>query len=169
MPDEAGHNVSPASERTRAPKRRLTTRAPQTSRTQTTPAKKSHRVLLLSLAVVVALLLIFYAPVKALYSAHRNAQLYQAQLDALAASNASLQEKAERLESRAGIEDEARKRGYVYEGETAVSVEGATTDASSEAQSDASASTLDDITTQDPWYIKVLDKVFAYEPSSYVG
>ena len=55
-----------------------------------------------------------------------------------------------------GIQDEARKRGYVSEGETGVKVEGL----------DESSSSSDLSSDSDPWYITVLDFVFSYQKGS---
>lgn len=138
------------------------------------PARTKRGLGALKVAAIVALVVLalgafMYAPVKALYCAKRNAQLYQTQLATLAQSNQSYQEKVQYLESRSGIEDLARKRGYVYEGETAVSVDGAPTDAAAQADTQAATSTLDGVTTQDPWYIKLCDQIFDYQPSDKVG
>lgn len=135
-------------------------------------ARGGFRALKVAAVVLVALVALgafMYSPVKALYCAKRNAALYQTQLTALAQSNQDYQDKVEYLESRSGIEDLARKRGYVYSGETAVSVDGAQDQNTAQADTQAAASTLDGVTTDDPWYIKLLDRVFGYTPSDKVG
>lgn len=106
-------------------------------------------VLVVVLVVVVAL----YAPAKGLYAAWRTNEARQAQLDELNASNEGYRSDISRLQTREGIEDEARKRGYVNEGETSVIVEGLPTE---DGSSDAAPAEV-------PWYIALGDFVFQYE------
>lgn len=122
------------------------------------------------LAVMALLVLVvgfLYGPTRSLYAATRDEQVYTAQLAELDASNESLRAEVDRLQSREGIEDEARKRGYVIKGETPVMVEGLEVDDRGTADASASADlTLDD---DNPWYVDVLDVIFGYEAPDLVA
>lgn len=115
-----------------------------------------------------ALVAALYSPVKALYGAHRTNAVLAERLDAATASATQLQGEVDSLMTREGIEDEARRRGYVGEGETAVEVDGiedsgsATTDES--VTGDSSQAQGQD--ARDPWYVSVLDFIFGYDPST---
>lgn len=111
-----------------------------------------HRALVV-LAVFAALILTFYGPCQTYYKAWRAGLDLQEQLADLTSSNDQYKSDIQSLQTREGIEDEARRRGYVTEGETKVVVEGLPDDA------DSSAS---DTATEDPWYIQLGDKVFHY-------
>ena len=62
------------------------------------------------------------------------------------------QQDIDRLQTREGIEDEARKRGYVSEGETGVIAEGLPEDQEAE-----------EAPAELPWYLAVGDFVFQYK------
>ena len=121
------------------------------------------RGLFMAVGVIVLVVVALYAPTRSWYSTQRDAALYTKQLQTLKEDNAALQENVTRLQSKEGIEDEARKRGYVGPGETSVTINGMT-DGSSEAKTDASKNSLEGVSTDDPWYIKILDSVFFYTP-----
>ncbi|MDU4970669.1 MAG: septum formation initiator family protein, partial [Atopobium minutum] len=72
----------------------------------------NHRGVLVVLGAILLVIISLYAPVRAWYSAHRDAELYTKQLQKLQEDNAALQDNVTRLQSKEGIEDEARKRGY---------------------------------------------------------
>lgn len=108
---------------------------------------------LIALGIVLVVLVALYVPAKGLYSAWRTQGTRQAQLDELNASNEEYRSDISRLQSREGIEDEARKRGYVSEGETSVIVEGLP------EEDGASESAQEEL----PWYIELGDVVFQYE------
>lgn len=108
---------------------------------------------LLVAAVFVALILTFYGPCKTYYKAWRAGLDLQDQLTDLNSSNDQYKSDIQSLQTREGIEDEARRRGYVSEGETKVVVEGLSDDAD-----DYPSSTEAEL----PWYIQLGDKVFHY-------
>lgn len=118
----------------------------------------NFRVVLLVIALFIGLILTMYGPVKTYYCAWRKGQDLQAQLDAYNASNDQFKADIQSLQTREGIEDEARRRGYVSEGETKVVVEGL------DEGADGSASSTDgaDQQAEQPWYIELGDKVFHY-------
>ena len=69
------------------------------------------------LCATVAMLLVaavaLYSPVRNYYVARRTGQVLQVKYDQLSDENASLTHDVNRLQTKQGIEDEARKRGYV--------------------------------------------------------
>ena len=115
-------------------------------------------VLIVALTVVM-----LFAPIRDLYIANRRLDTLQETYDALLAENDSIRSELESLQSREGIENEARARarGYVEPGETKVVVNGLPED-----ESDPAADAVHDIELPDnrPWYIRTLDAVFGYEP-----
>ena len=112
-----------------------------------------HRAPLAVVAALLLLVLFFYGPVKGLYQAWRTEGIRQAQLSGLTEENDSYQQDIDRLQTREGVEDEARRRGYVAERETSIVVEGL--DASEDAQEES--------TSETPWYLRVTDTIFQYE------
>lgn len=115
------------------------------------------RVALLIAALVLGVLMAMYGPVQTYYRAWRAGQDLQAQLDELNASNEQYKDDIQALQTREGIEDEARRRGYVTNGETKVVVDGL-----NDGSDDASQSSDGDQQAQKPWYIELGDKVFHY-------
>ena len=136
---------------------------PQISLPESAPARYA-----LIVAGFLALVVLFlYGPTRSYYAATRDEQVYTAQLSELNASNEALRAEVDKLQSREGIEDEARKRGYVSLGETPVMVEGLEVDDRGTADASASADlTLDD---DNAWYVEVLDFVFGYEAPDLVS
>lgn len=115
------------------------------------------RVALLIAALVLGVLMAMYGPVQTYYRAWRAGQDLQAQLDELNASNEQYKDDIQALQTREGIEDEARRRGYVTNGETKVVVDGL-----NDGSDDSSQSSEGDQQAQKPWYIELGDKVFHY-------
>ena len=117
---------------------------------------KSYKRPLIVLAVILVVVAALYAPARTYYSAWRTNGILQSSKDAIDQSNSAYESDNSRLMSSEGIQDEARKRGYVSEGETGVKVEGL----------DESSSSSDSSADSDPWYITVLDFVFSYQKGS---
>lgn len=115
------------------------------------------RVALLIAALVLGVLMAMYGPVQTYYRAWRAGQDLQAQLDELNASNEQYKDDIQALQTREGIEDEARRRGYVTNGETKVVVDGL-----NDGSDDSSQSSDGDQQAQKPWFIELGDKVFHY-------
>ncbi len=115
------------------------------------------RVALLIAALVLGVLMAMYGPVQTYYRAWRAGQDLQAQLDELNASNEQYKDDIQALQTREGIEDEARRRGYVTNGETKVVVDGL-----NDGSDDSSQSSDGDQQAQKLWYIELGDKVFHY-------
>lgn len=119
-----------------------------------------HRILVTFVAVVLVAFVGLYGPVRDYYVARRTGEVLQQKYDDISSQNSALTADVQRLQTKEGIEDEARKRGYVSQGETAVTVEGLSDD----SQSDPSAvdAYQDDRSTT----IKLLDTVFGYDPEA---
>lgn len=105
-------------------------------------------------AVVLFVLVSVYPPAQGLYRAWRDQGVKQETLDGLNASIEEYQGDISRLQTREGIEDEARRRGFVDEGEVGVVLEGAP-----EESDDAPANEGEAL----PWYVALGDVVFQYE------
>lgn len=127
----------------------------------------SHKALVI-LAVVAAVILSLYGPIRSWYVAQRRTQDLQAQYAQLNSANSALQDEVSSLQTQEGIEDEARKHGYVEEGETPVTITGEGSEVA-EDSSDGSDSTSDTISgtstamadTDD--LTKFLDGLFQYK------
>lgn len=113
----------------------------------------SHKLLCIAVGVLVAAALLLYGPAATYYRAWRAGLDLQAQYDALAQSNDQIQQQNDALLTREGIEEKARRRGYVGAGETGVVVEGLPDDSASSS----------DATPEYPWYVGVGDVIFGYE------
>lgn len=113
----------------------------------------SHKLLCIAVGVLVAAALLLYGPAATYYRAWRAGLDLQAQYDALAQSNDQIQQQNDALLTRRGIEEEARRRGYVGAGETGVVVEGLPDDSTSSSEA----------TPEYPWYVGVGDVIFGYE------
>lgn len=114
-------------------------------------------------AVIVFSMLAIYPAVHDYYVAirtHEDLEAYQSQLET---SNTQLKSYISYLESTDGIEDEARKRGYVGSDETGVEVDGLDESDSSEEGSSAVANTdTSEVQQSLPWYKRLLDALFGY-------
>ena len=121
---------------------------------------RSHPKALLVIVALVVVVFALFGPVRDYYVAMRSGQDLQAYYDALAAQNEELGEDISRLQTREGVEDEARKHGLVSEGETGVVVEGI---------GDSVSAPLPAVEMEDtrPWYTKALDGFFGYEYGSW--
>lgn len=106
-----------------------------------------------ALLVVVAAL---YGPSCDLYRQWRLESARSQTLSELTQANEEVQGDIDNLTTEEGIKDEARRRGYVEEGEKSVVVDGLTEgdDSSDEPAEQAPA---------EPWYLGVTDFIFGYE------
>ena len=123
-----------------------------------------HKRLSIALGVILALAIVVYPPVCSLYSAARSNAILSAKLSEATTTADTLQNEVDSLMTREGIEDEARRRGYVSEGETAVDMSGVEDSGSASSDSTVTESTGD--SEEDPWYIQALDFVFRYDAST---
>ena len=102
-------------------------------------------------AVTLVVLVALYGPARGLYCAWRDQGIKQETLDGLNESIDEYQGDIDRLQTREGIEDEARKRGYVNEGESGVKAVGLPEDDDAAPESE-----------ELPWYLSLGDFVFRY-------
>ena len=126
----------------------------------------SHRVACIVAVVIVALVVALYPPAKALYGASRTNAVLAERLDAATSSATQLQGEVDSLMTREGIEDEARRRGYVSEGETAVDVDGVADSGSATTDESVTGGSSQATDVQEPWYVSALDFFFGYDPST---
>lgn len=117
-------------------------------------------VVVMAIALVVTML---FAPLRDLYLANRRLDTLQATYDALLDENDRIRGELETLQTREGIENEARARGYVLPGETKVVVEGI--EAHDETQLVTVAEQVE-LPDDRPWYIRTLDDLFGYDPEA---
>lgn len=126
----------------------------------------AHRALSIAMATVLVAVAMLYPPARAYYAAARVNSVLSSQLYDINASNDSLQSDVSSLMTKEGIEDEARRRGYVSKGDTAVDMSGVSD--SGGATSDQASATSDDTASSaaEPWYLSALDAFFGYDPST---
>ena len=119
---------------------------------------------LVVVGLIALVVFMLYEPARNLYVANRRIDALQATYDALVAENDTMRDQLELLQTREGIENEARARGFVEVGETKVLVEGLP----EEPASSAAAKALADVEVNEecPWYITLADRVFGYEPGA---
>lgn len=115
---------------------------------------------MLALALTVAML---FSPVRNLYVAHRQLQTIEQTYGVLSEENDKIRSQIEALQTREGIENEARERGYVTPGETKVLVEGLEME-----ESDAAAEAVAELEVPDErtWIVRLLDSLFGYDPAA---
>lgn len=126
----------------------------------------AHRALSIAMATVLVAVAMLYPPARAYYAAVRVNSVLSSQLSDVNASNDSLQSDVSSLMTKEGIEDEARRRGYVSKGDTAVDMSRVSD--SGGATSDQASATSDDTASSaaEPWYLSALDALFGYDPST---
>lgn len=118
-----------------------------------------HRGAVVACAAALVLLVALYGPACGFYQAWRENGVLQAEQARASAESEELEGDISGLMTEEGIKDEARRRGYVEEGETRIIVEGTGEEGTGETASDGSSA--DDT----PWYLRVADFVFQYRPS----
>lgn len=110
------------------------------------------RVPLVVIAVLLVLFVVLYGPAKGYYSAWRTNGILLAEHEKETAEGKQLEDDVNALMTEQGIKDEARKKGYVDEGEKIVVVEGLEPEEEPEEALES-----------DPWYLELGDLVFQYE------
>ena len=122
---------------------------------------RRHPRALIGVAIAIALVASVWGPLGDYYVAWRRSGDLQEEYAEVSSDNEALSEDVDRLQSRQGIEDEARRQGYAYEGENTATTEGVEEDDPNQGS---------DPTTDQPeeeeslaWYIVVLDKLFGYQ------
>lgn len=122
---------------------------------------RRHPRLSVSFACVLLAIVIVYGPAQRYYVAWRTSQDLQAEYDSLNANTEALKGDLDRLQSKEGIEDEARRRGYTFQDEQSETVTGVSDDADQGTGSADGGFSAADV--ERPWYIHVLDFIFVYE------
>lgn len=120
-----------------------------------------HRRFSITVACVIAAVLFVFGPVQRYYVAWRTSSDLQAEADYLDADNDALKSDLDRLQSKEGIEDEARRRGYTYQNEESENADGVSDNANQ--GSDATDGGFSAADIERPWYIQVLDFIFVYK------
>lgn len=98
------------------------------------------------------------------YSAWRDAGILEVRYQVVSEQNASLTDELESLQTLEGIEDEARRRGYVYPDEQAVVAEGV--EEEQVADPTLVDKAVEEYEASQPWYVHVLDGLFGYTYSA---
>lgn len=118
----------------------------------------AHRLPVIIATVVIVTVIMLYGPACNLYAAWRSGLDLQATYDATTQSNDQLTSEVDALMTPEGVQDLARERGYVGEGETGVVVEGL-----SDTSADATPMGTGTVVSADvPWYVNVADVIFQY-------
>lgn len=110
----------------------------------------------LAIALTYAML---FVPVRNLYIAHRQLEDLQATYEALEAENQAIRDEINYLQTDGGVETEARRRGYVEDGETKVVVEGLP---ETEDTDPTSALAPREVVDDRSWVVRFFDRVFGY-------
>ena len=115
--------------------------------------------LLVTVTLVICIVML-YGPVRTYYAAWRDSCRLEITYDVVKDQNSELNHEINRLQSREGIEDEARRRGYVHLDEEALVTDvppvADTTDPEVVKQKLAAYE------GQQPWYIHMLDSLLGY-------
>lgn len=111
------------------------------------------RVPLIVIAAIVALVAFLYPPARGLYVAWRENGTLQTTLDTESETTEQYQGEIDSLLTEQGIRDEARRKGYVGEGEKSIVIDGDPVDDDESAQ---------DTESELPWYLSVGDFIFQY-------
>ncbi|MGI6754570.1 MAG: FtsB family cell division protein [Atopobiaceae bacterium] len=117
---------------------------------------RTHRVVSAAALVVLVIVVAVWGPTKNYYVAWRQSQELAQKYDELNTDNQQLTDEVDRLQTREGIEEEARRQGYAKEGETTVRIEGSTSQdadssdgSSSGADADSSSDASGDAASED--------------------
>lgn len=122
----------------------------------------AHKPFVITLAIIVFVIFAIYPPLCSLYSAARTNAVLSEKLADVNEQVEALTNDVSKLTSEDGLKDEARRLGYVEEGETAVDMEGI--EDSGSVRSDTTVMEESKETeTEDPWYITVGDFIFRYD------
>jgi cell division protein FtsB len=116
-------------------------------------------------AIIVALALsMLYVPVRNLYIANRRTEVLEQTYGVLMDENEQLESEVAYLQTEEGVETEARKHGYVAQGETKVRVEGLPEDNSDEQELILRVGDVE-LPDERPWYTRLTDAIFGYDPT----
>ena len=149
--NESGYTARPA----------VYTAETRRSRTNTKATIGRTPVIIATVLVAIAIAVgIIMGPARAYYLAWREAGVLQVEYEVLEQQNKELDHEIDRLQTLEGIEDEARRRGYVYPNEEALVADGVEEEKMADpAQVEAA---IDSYEESLPWYVHVLDSFFGY-------
>lgn len=116
----------------------------------------AHRGVSIACAVALVLVVALYGPACSLYQAWRENGVLQDEQARATVESDELEGDIANLMTEEGIKDEARRRGYVDDGETRIVVEGGEED---------DGSTEESTGDETPWYLHVADFIFRYDGS----
>ena len=116
----------------------------------------AHRGVAVACAVALVLVVALYGPACSLYQAWRENGVLQDEQARATVESDELESDIANLMTEEGIKDEARRRGYVDDGETRIVVEGGEED---------DGSTEESTGDETPWYLHVADFIFRYDGS----
>ena len=133
-------------------------RSPREVVTSAASFVRGHRIPFIVMGVVLLVAASLYGPARDAYVSTRKNEDLQTLLTLEGQRNDALQDDVSRLQSREGVEDAARERGWVYEGETSATVEGLEDDELDPTQKVSYQDNRDQKT-------KVLDFIFGYDPT----
>lgn len=114
-----------------------------------------HRVPLIVAGIVIALVVVLYGPARGLYCAWRENGTLRGTLEQENQTTEEYQSDVDSLLSEEGIKDEARKKGYVGEGEKSIVVDG-------EPSEEEAPSDEEPAEDEMPWYLSMTDFIFQY-------
>ena len=114
----------------------------------------AHRGVAIACAVALVLVVALYGPACSLYQAWRENGVLQDEQARATVESDELESDIANLMTEEGIKDEARRRGYVDDGETRIVVEGGEED---------DGSTEESTGDETPWYLHVADFIFHYD------
>ena len=116
----------------------------------------AHRGVAIACAVALVLVVALYGPACSLYQAWRENGVLQDEQARATVESDELESDIANLMTEEGIKDEARRRGYVDDGEMRIVVEGGEED---------DGSTEESTGDETPWYLHVADFIFRYDGS----
>lgn len=132
-------------------------------------AAKRLKIALGVVGVAVLMGLFFYNPVRDAYVAQRNNEILQQRLELKKQYQEQLNADVDALQTEQGVEDEAHKLGYVKPDEQIANIQGLSSDqeAQNKMTDEKIAQQVQQEQEQKPWYIKLLDKFFNYNPKEH--
>ncbi len=122
---------------------------------------RMHRIVSTILIVVAVLLFALFGPVRSYYNSVREGQVMQLKYDEVKALNSEIEAQRDSYMSEEGIEDAARKLGYVRVGETGETGE---TGESAENQVGVDPTTEGSYADKRNFQTKLLDFLFGFNP-----
>lgn len=125
----------------------------------------AHRLFVGVFIACIFVIVFLYPPISSFYAACRTNATLSGRLEEVTQSVDELSSDVSKLTSEEGIKDEARRRGYVEDGETAVEMQGIE-DSGSAASDTTVMQEAQEEQTETPWYFVILDFIFRYNPNT---